>query len=382
MIRFLSVGRSTGLGLALLASIFVSGNSSLTLAQTQSSQDSSPTPRPLLDELNRETQSLFKQTAPGIVRLHLPVSGPLASDDDPLRKWNSRLDPEVRQRLEELVLRDQGRMFVREDIIPATSPTDDASGGAATQPHEIVMQLGEFAPNSIGVILDDQGHVLVPGYVAKEDFPDAIPALLGDGRIVAAKLVGSDEPTQLTVLQLTDTSAAVSPGFGNEIPQLGTLMMVMSLNPGLNRLAIWPGWEPDVSVLVTLDGHIAGFAAAGGFIPAHRCQSIAQQLIQFGQVKRAMLGVIIGPVPADDPQRKSDPALADAPALRIHGVLANSPAQQAGLLPGDLILQLGDEPVGDVQNFAAIIAERRGKTDLLILRNGQESTVSVDLQVQ
>jgi hypothetical protein len=360
--------RSAGFGFALL----------LGICRIVAADDQLPTTRPLLDELNRETQSLFKQTSPGIVRLHLPVSDQVASGDDPLSKWDSKLDPQVRQRLEELVLRDQGRMFVREDIVPATTPSDSS---AATQPHVIVMQLGQFLPNSIGAVIDDQAHVLVPRYVDKDDFTEAIPALLGDGRVVSAKFIGSDRLTQLTVLQLQDVN--VTPvELGNQTLDLGTLLMVMSLNPGLNRLAVWPGWEPDLSVLIALDGRVAGFAANGQFVPAIRCQSIARQLIQYGQVHRAVLGVIIAPVGPDDPERKSDAQLADAPALRIHGVLADSKAEQAGLQAGDLILQLAGQPVGDVENFAGLIADRRGKTDLLILHNGRRSVVTVDLQVQ
>ena len=55
-----------------------------------------PTTRPLLDQLNRETQSLFKEVAPSIVRVQLPLPSNLVlPPDDPLSKWAGRLDPGV-----------------------------------------------------------------------------------------------------------------------------------------------------------------------------------------------------------------------------------------------------------------------------------------------
>src|SRR5208282_2824755 len=60
-----------------------------------------PTSRPILDELNRETQALFKQTAPSVVRVRLPMAAE-AAGENPLDKWSARLDPDVRRRLEEM----------------------------------------------------------------------------------------------------------------------------------------------------------------------------------------------------------------------------------------------------------------------------------------
>jgi S1-C subfamily serine protease len=61
-------------------------------------------------------------------------------------------------------------------------------------------------------------------------------------------------------------------------------------------------------------------------------------------------------------------------------VIAGSAAEQAGLRQDDLILSLAGESVGDPQSFAAAIANRRGKTEITILRQGQKHVVNVDLQ--
>lgn len=344
-----------------------------------SADDQSSTTRPILDELNRETQSLFKQSSPAIVRVQFPASSQIIGGDDPLVRWEDKLDPDVRRKLQEMEDHGQGQMLVREDIVPATSPAD---GSATTQPHLIVMQLRQFVPNTMGVVIDDQQHVVVAHYLSQDDAGDSIPVLLSDGRIVSAKYVGSDRPTQMTVLQLQDVTLPPAVLGQKEMPDSGGLVMVMSINPGLDRLAVWQGAEPEMSVVVTLDGQVSGFAAGGLFMPANRFRPLAKQLIQYGKVQRAFLGVAVSPVGPNDPQRRSDASLGDTSAVRINGIVADSVAEKAGLQSGDLILRLADQPVGDVGNFAAMIADRRGKTDLLILRDGRQFVVSVDLEVQ
>ena len=102
-----------------------------------------PTSRPFLDELNRETQVLFNQASPSVVRLQLPIAS-FAMDDELLNKWSDRLDPEVRRRLEELENRGPAEGLVREDIVPTTLPSNP--GGDTTAPSVIEMQLRCLRP--------------------------------------------------------------------------------------------------------------------------------------------------------------------------------------------------------------------------------------------
>jgi S1-C subfamily serine protease len=158
--------------------------------------------------------------------------------------------------------------------------------------------------------------------------------------------------------------------------------MVLSLNPAFNRLAVWQGWQPDAAALVTLDGAVAGFAGANGFMPAAQFRPVAEELIDHGHVRRAYLGVGVREVSLDDPQRQTDPALGQTPALRIVAVVSGSAADKAGLRPGDLILQLAGDSAGDVHTFAASIAKREGPTPIQILRDGQRMSVTVQLEIE
>jgi S1-C subfamily serine protease len=340
-----------------------------------------PAAHPLLQELNQQTQALYKDVADGIVRVQLPLPTAAADDpnnpNNPLAKWAGQLDPEVRRQLEELQRRQPGGSFVLAEIHPTTGP----SATTATGPHLIVMRLSGFTPNCMGMVIDDQGDLVIPHYVNKEAFDQPVPVALGNGQMASATFVGSDQQSDMTVLKLQNAKSK-SLTTATSRPDDGSLLMILSLNPSFNRLAVWSGWEPDFAVLVTMEGQAAGFTLGGRYVSAATCKTIGKELVDHGEVRRAFLGVLIETVGPDDPQRRADATLGDTPAIRVDGVVKNSPADQAGIHPGDLILKLGTADVGDTPAFAAAIATGRGKTQIVLLRDGMKITVDVDLQVQ
>jgi S1-C subfamily serine protease len=338
-----------------------------------------PTTRPLLTELNLETRELFSQVAPSIVRVQMPLPTNIAlMPDDPLSKWADRLDPQSLARLAALLRRTPGTSFATAEIRPTTAP----SASQSTIGHRvIILKLDRFSPNGIGIVLDDQNHLLIPRYVDQAACLSPIPVAIGDGRYGTATFVASDPQTDLTILKLHGVKAQAAVISSDRIGS-GALLLVMSLNPAANRLAVWEGWEPDVAALVNTDGTIAGFTKGGRFLSAGACSPVVAELMQHGFVRRAALGVFINTVTPDDPDRQRYPALGAAPALRVQEVIQNSAADRAGLKPDDLLLSLAGQPVGDLPAFAAAIANRRGRTDIAVLRNGQLHEVMVDLQVQ
>lgn len=339
-----------------------------------------PTTRPLLQQLNRETQSLFKEIGGGVVRLQVPMPSLAEIDpESPLGpKWSDRLNDQVKRELQQQ-MRDSGAYVV----VPSTQPTTDASHGQAPviriQPRHAGSAL-PFTPNAMGIVLDDQGHVLVPVYVDPRVVGDRLLlAALGDGQIAAARFVGSDQKTNLTVLQLVKVKA-VPVKLATAEPQQGDLVLVVPMDGSRTHLAVWTGFEPDLALLVNIDGGVAGFTHRGQLLCAAPLQSVARQLIDHGHVERAFLGVRIQSVPADDPERQADAALAARPALRVMEVVRDSAADHAGIRPNDLILTLAHEAVGDPRAFAAAIAAGNGATEMQILRAGAPMTLSVDLQ--
>jgi serine protease DegS len=372
--KLLLKSKARGAAVALFAAVLA-----LAPAIVQAQFTDGPTTRPLLAELNRETQQLFKDVAPSIVRVQLPSPTNVSLvPDDPLSKWADRLDPQSLARLVDLQRRLPGTSFATAEIRPTTVPsTSQPTIGRRV----IVLKLDRFSPNGVGIILDNNDHVLVPRYVDQAACTFPIPVAIGDGRYATATFVASDRQTDLTLLKLHNikTKAAVV-STDKAVP--GSLLLVMSLNPAANRLTVWEGWEPDVAALVNIDGTIAGFTKNGRFMSAGAYSPVVTELMQYGVVRRAVLGVLVSRVTPDDPDRQHYPALGAAPALRVQDVITGSPADRAGIQQDDLLLSLGGQSVGDGPAFAAAIASRRGQTEISLLRNGQLHETTVDLQVQ
>lgn len=264
-------------------------------------------------------------------------------------------------------------------------------------------------PNNIGIVLDDQGHVLVPLYLERESADRPVRLIGPDGEAIDATYVGADQQTNVTVLQLPHGSAR-TPGRGFSLkgggpkeetaraggagaatavkpvklskakPREGELVLYLSTTDGASRLGIWTSNTRDYGVVVSVDGQVLGIARYGQFLSGSACQLIADQIIRHGAVKRATLGVIISQIEKDDPLRQQQPLLGERPAVRVDQVMNGSPAEQGGLRQGDVILALAGEAVNDIPSLAAAVAARNNKTQLQVLRGDQVLDVTVDLE--
>jgi membrane-associated protease RseP (regulator of RpoE activity) len=278
------------------------------------------------------------------------------------------------------------------EIMPSNAPVTVTAkeagavgfgGAAAAVPSGAVVERVLLAPNVIGVVMDEQGHVLLPVYAPAENMGALpIPVVLCDGTVGTARFVGSDRQTKLTVLQML--RGAVHPlAFSSTPPPEGSLVMLMTMDPGATHLGVWTRWASNLGLVLRTDGTVAGFSARGHFISAAMCAPVARQIIEHGHVQRAHLGVSVEIVPENDPQRVMDAALGQTPAIRIKAVEGNSAAERAGLQSGDLILSLAGRPISfdeSFESFSADISGRRGDTELKILRQGRIISVTVDLE--
>lgn len=241
-----------------------------------------------------------------------------------------------------------------------------------------------FTPNNIGLVLDDNGYILVPTFIEREAVGDQPIKLAFGETSLDATFVGSDQQTSLTVLRLAnrpvkkELPAPPVKLTANRLTE-GSLVVMLSPADGAARLTVWNGGSKDAGVVVTLDGQIAGIARFGQFLTAPACQLIADQIIRHGAVRRATLGVIISQVEYADPIRQQVPDLADKPAMRVDQVMKGSLAEKAGLRQGDLILAIAGEPVHDIPSLSAGIAARTGPTELRVMREGKVVALQVEL---
>jgi len=344
--------------LAILGSIVLTP----VIARAQEFGDFGNSDLTLLQELDRETQSLYQRVSPGVVRVEVPMTPPAGAVSS-----GAPTDPQG------LTMRADSGLHAEVMSQPPSSP----AGHAIVQPD--TMPSPAFEPNLVGVVMDDAGDVLLP--VLIDPGPgkhQTYRTLLSDGAMCDASFVAADQETHITVLHVPPrlvhrVALSATP------PNNGALVVILWVRASSTRLGVWTNGALDSGVVVNADGQIAGFARRGQFLCCATCQPMVQQLIQTGHVHRAALGIEIRAMTEMEVQQIC-PDLRDMPALKILDVLPGSTADRAGLQVGDLILAMAGQPVSDPATFGAAIVAQQGPTQLDIARGHQHLAITVDLQ--
>jgi serine protease DegQ len=262
-----------------------------------------------------------------------------------------------------------------------------------------------------GVIIDAaRGVILTNNHVI--DGADQMIVTLNDGRRASARVLGTDPETDLAVIQVqlpqlpaialgNSTSLAVGDpvlAIGNPfgVGQTVTAGIVSALGRnelGINTFenfiqtdaAINPGNSG--GALVDIAGQLVGintaiYSQSGGSmgigfaIPTSLALQVAQEILTNGAVTRGWIGV--------EPQALT-PELAQALGVEasagvvIAGVLQGSPAEAAGLLPGDVVVAINEQPVRLVAQLLANVAQLTpGQAARLhVVRQGQALSVTI-----
>ncbi|HKS34464.1 MAG TPA: serine endoprotease DegQ [Enterobacteriaceae bacterium] len=282
---------------------------------------------------------------------------------------------------------------------------EGGGGGRQAQPFE---GLGS------GVIIDAaKGYVLTNNHVINQ--AEKISIQLNDGREFDAKLIGSDDqsdiallqipnPTGLTQIAIADSDAlrvgdfAVAVGNPFGLGQTATSGIVSALGrSGLNLEGLENFIQTDASInrgnsggaLLNLKGELIGINTAilapgggsvgiGFAIPSNMARTLSQQLIQFGEIKRGLLGIKGTELNAD---------LAKAFNLNVQRgafvseVMPNSGSAKAGVKSGDVIVSLNGKPLSSFSELRSRIAttEPGSKVKLGMLRDGKPLEVEVTL---
>ena len=265
-----------------------------------------------------------------------------------------------------------------------------------------------------GVIVDgEQGYVLTNNHVIAN--ADQIVVTLRDRRQFAAELIGTDPDTDIAVLRIPaedlttlrmgdsdrlevgDFVVAIGNPFG--IGQTVTSGIVSALRrSGLGIEGFEDFIQTDASInpgnsggaLVNLRGDLIGINTAiigpgggnvgiGFAIPINMAREVMDQLITYGEVRRGRLGVHAQDI---------TPEIADALGVDldqgaiITQVVRGSPAANAGIKAGDLVIAADGEPVRSATHLRNKIGLLRvGETiELTVLRDGDRHTLSAKLE--
>lgn len=312
-----------------------------------------------------------------------------------------------------------------EKVLPAVVSVQVEGTARQSQriPEELKKYFGEDAPDQqaqpfeglgSGVIIDAaKGYILTNNHVISQ--AEKISVQLNDGREFDAKLIGGDDQSDIALLQVQnpsnltqiaiadsdklrvgDFAVAVGNPFG--LGQTATSGIVSALGrSGLNLEGLENFIQTDASInrgnsggaLLNLNGELIGINTAilapgggsigiGFAIPSNMAKTLSQQLIQFGEVKRGLLGIKGMEMSAD---------IAKAFKLNVQRgafvseVLPNSGSAKAGVKSGDIIVSLNDKPLSSFAELRSRIAttEPGAKVKLGLIREGKPLTVEVTL---
>jgi len=145
-------------------------------------------------------------------------------------------------------------------------------------------------------------------------------------------------------------------------------------------VGVYPGFSG--SAVLLADGRLAGLATAGLVratalaLPAGHVRQVIDGIERHGSVKRGFLGITSQPVQI--PERQRD-GRSEAAGLLVTGVAAGTPAEQAGLLVGDIVVGFGGTSVDEPESLLALLTgDRVGHaTPVAVLRGGRGLDVSV-----
>jgi S1-C subfamily serine protease len=151
-----------------------------------------------------------------------------------------------------------------------------------------------------------------------------------------------------------------------------------------------------IGVNAQIESDTGGNVGLGFAIPSETVREVASELIADGEVEHAYLGVQITSLPAAVSQELGGP---ERPTVEVTRVVEAGPAARAGLrgaddtvtvdgeeypAGGDLIVEVGGEPVQTAADLQAAISSRQPGTEveLTIVRDGSEQTLTVELGEQ
>lgn len=265
-----------------------------------------------------------------------------------------------------------------------------------------------------GVIVDaKQGYILTNHHVVEN--ADEIEIFLADNTSLKAKVVGSDAGTDIAVVQVEETGKLEQMALGNsDLLEVGDFVVAIG-NPfglshtvtsgivsalgrtGLSRDGYEDFIQTDASInpgnsggaLINLRGELIGinsaiFSGGGGnigigfAIPVNIAKSIMAQLIEFGEVRRGLLGVSISDFNADTAEAFG---IEDIEGALVQEVVSGSAAEQAGIKVGDVIVSVDDKTVGSASELRTTIGLRRtGETvRIKVVRDGKNQTLKATL---
>lgn len=275
------------------------------------------------------------------------------------------------------------------------------------------MQMQPQQASGSGVIISKEGYIVTNNHVIENS--SSIEVVLNDRRSFEATLIGRDPQTDIALLKIDADSLTAIPFGNSDNLKVGEWVMAIG-NPfnltstvtsgivsakarNLNILdrkgAIESFIQTDAAVnpgnsggaLVNTEGQLVGintaiFSQTGNFagyafaVPVSIVQKVISDLMEFGTVQRAMLGVMISDV---TPEMAKENNLSKINGVYVNDVNEKSAAADAGIEKGDIILAINDKNTNSIAELQETVSQFRPGNSATIKysRNGNIHTTQV-----
>ncbi|MCB7138177.1 S1C family serine protease [Cellulosimicrobium marinum] len=274
-----------------------------------------------------------------------------------------------------------------------------------------------------GVIVDDAGHVVTNNHVVEGAVDDTVQVTLNDGRLFEATIVGLDPATDLAVVQIQDAPDDLQPAtlgdsddvtvgesvlaVGNPLGLANTattgivsavdrpvsasgttggtsvvtnaIQIDAAINPGNSGGPLFDAQGRVIGITSSIATLSSGTSQSGsiglGFaIPVNLAKTISQQLVENGTAEHAFLGVTLSDATAtsDGVTRRG---------AQVEQVTDGSPAAEAGIQAGDVIVAIDGDAVGGAESLTAFVRELTAgaQATVTVVRDGATQDVDVTL---
>jgi serine protease Do len=270
-----------------------------------------------------------------------------------------------------------------------------------------------------GVIITDDGYIVTNNHVV--DGADKVQITLNDKRSYTAKIIGTDPSTDLALLKIDDKGLPFITYGNSDNLKVGEWVLAVGnpfnltstvtagivsakarniniLSDPNNPGAIESYIQTDAAVnkgnsggaLVNTKGELVGINSAiasttgyyAGYsfaVPVNIVKKVMNDLLEYGEVQRAWMGVSIQDV---DAKLAGDKGLKELKGVYIAGLVPNGAAESSGLREGDVILKIADAPVNSAPELQEQIGRFRpgDRINITVLRDGNEKVLPVVLK--
>ena len=295
--------------------------------------------------------------------------------------------------------------------VPEGSPLDEffkrfIDEGSMPRQKQKVTSLGS------GFIISENGYIITNHHVIEG--ADEVLVRLSDKRELSATIIGSDKLSDIALLKVeADDLPVVNIGssdklrVGNWVLAIGspfgfdhsaTAGIVSAKGRSLPSANYVPFIQTDVAInpgnsggpLFNLDGEVIGinsqiYSRTGGFmglsfaIPVEVAMNVVDQIKKSGTVSRGWLGVYIQEITHEI----AESFKLDKPVgALVSQIIPQSPAEKAGLRPGDIILSFNDSSILDSSDLPPLVGQVPvgNEAEMKILRNGRNKTIQVKIE--